>query len=324
MGELEGRVAIVTGAGRGLGREHALLMAREGASVVVNDLGGGVHGDVLSEPVAQQVVDEIVRSGGRAVASADDVSDFEGARHLVDQAINHFGGLDVLVNNAAILRDSLLEEMTEQEWDDAARVNLKGTFAPMRWAGRYWKHRFQAGKPVRASVINTSSTSGLFGTPGQANYGASKAGVAALTLIAAREWKRYGIRVNSIAPQARTRAYTAAFAEAPDKELMRAHIAASLGTSRPDGFDHFTPEQLSALAGSEDEIHPRLVAPLVVYLATESCPFSGECFEAGGRRPVTRLQGWTRREQFGQDGEWGVEEFRHALGSLEPIKSTPR
>src|ERR1700728_3690233 len=200
MGALDGRVAIITGAGRGIGREHALLFATEGAKVVVNDLGGGED-----RSAAEQVVDEITEMGGEAIANAEDVADWEAGKRLVEAAVETFGDLHVLVNNAGILRDRVLANMTEDEWDSVMRVHLKGHFVPTRHAAAYWRERTKAGKEVKGSVINTSSTSGLLGNPGQANYGAAKAGIAAFTVIAAQELSRYGVRVNAIVPAARTR-----------------------------------------------------------------------------------------------------------------------
>ena len=202
---LDGKVAIVTGAGRGIGRGHALEFARQGARVVVNDLGAEVDGTGSSSGPAGEVVDEIRAMGGDAVANGDDVSDWEGAQRLINTAIETFGGLDVLVNNAGILRDRFVVNMTEEEWDAVVTVHLKGHFAPTRFAAAYWRDRSKAGDPVKASVINTSSTSGLLGNPGQTNYGAAKAGIAAFTQICAMELARYGIRNNAIAPAARTR-----------------------------------------------------------------------------------------------------------------------
>src|SRR4029079_16207328 len=205
MGTLDGRVPIITGAGRGIGREHALLFASEGAKVVVNDLGGAMDGSGDDRTAAEQVVDEIKALCGEAVSTADTVADWEGAQRLINTAIEAFGDLHVLVNNAGILRDRVLVNMTEEEWDAVIHVHLKGHFAPTRWAAAYWREQKKAGKDVNASVINTSSTSGLLGNPGQTNYGAAKSGIATFSQIAAQELSRYGVRVNCIAPAARTR-----------------------------------------------------------------------------------------------------------------------
>ncbi len=201
----EGRVAIVTGAGRGIGRAHAVTLAEHGAAVVVNDLGTHVDGTSDESRRAQQVVDEIVGAGGRATANGDDVADWEGAQRLVNQAVETFGGLDVVVNNAGILRDRVLVNMTEGEWDAVIRTHLKGTFAPARWAATYWRSRAKSGEDNDARIINTTSVSGLYGNPGQTNYGAAKAGIAMFTQIAAAELGRYGVTVNAIAPLAITR-----------------------------------------------------------------------------------------------------------------------
>src|SRR3982751_618239 len=194
MGALDGRVAIITGAGRGIGREHALLFAQEGAKVVVNDLGGAMDGSGDDRTPAQEVVAEIKAMGGEAVANADNVADWEGGQRLVNAAIEAFGDLHVLVNNAGILRDRVLVNMTEEEWDAVIHVHLKGHFVPTRWAAAYWREQAKAGKEVKASVINTSSTSGLLGNPGQTNYGAAKSGIATFSQIAAQELSRYGAR----------------------------------------------------------------------------------------------------------------------------------
>ena len=201
----EGRVAIVTGAGRGLGREYALMLASEGAHVVVNDLGGARDGSGGDVGPAQAVADEIVAAGGAAVANTDDISSFAGAEQLVQQAVEVFGGLDVLVNNAGILRDRMLFSMSEDEWDSVIKVHLKGTFAPSHFAAAYWRDRAKAGETNDARLINTTSVSGLFANPGQGNYGAAKAGIASLTQIASQELGRYGVTANAVAPGALTR-----------------------------------------------------------------------------------------------------------------------
>ena len=205
MGSLDGRVTVITGAGRGIGRQHALFFAGEGAKVVVNDLGGDIHGEGGDRAPAQQVVDEILAMGGEAVANTDSVADFEGAKRLIDQAIEVFGDLHVLVNNAGILRDSMLVNMTEGDWDSVIAVHLKGHFCPTRHAAAYWREQVKAGNEVNASIINTSSTSGVLGNVGQTNYGAAKAGIAAFSNICALELGRYGVRSNAITPIARTR-----------------------------------------------------------------------------------------------------------------------
>jgi len=259
----EDRVCIVTGAGRGIGREYALMLAEHGAKVVVNDLGGERDGSGRSSGPAQEVVDEIVAAGGAAVVNDDDVSDWEGAQRMVNQAIETYGSLDVLVNNAGILRDRMLVNMTEAEWDAVIKVHLKGTFAPARWAAAYWREKAKAGEPVDARIINTTSVSGIYGNPGQTNYGAAKMGIAGFTIIAARELGRYGVTVNAIAPGALTR------------------LTEDLGMGQ----------------GSEEEkaaMHPRWIAPIVTWLAsTESTGVSGRVFEASGR-VLAVAEGWHR------------------------------
>ncbi|HEY1118066.1 MAG TPA: SDR family NAD(P)-dependent oxidoreductase, partial [Acidimicrobiales bacterium] len=205
MGLCEERVAIVTGAGRGIGREHALMLAEHGAAVVVNDVGGAPDGSGSDATPAQQVVAEIEAMGGRAVANADDVSDWDGAKNMIDQAVDAFGRLDVLVNNAGILRDRMLVNMSESEWDAVVQVHLKGTFAPARHAAEHWRNRAKAGEENDARIINTTSVSGIYGNIGQTNYGAAKMGIAGFTIIAALELARYGITVNAISPGALTR-----------------------------------------------------------------------------------------------------------------------
>ncbi len=252
-GLCEGRVAIVTGAGRGIGREHALMLAQHGAKVVVNDLGGEVDGSGGTMTPAQEVVELIKEGGGEAVANGDDVSDWEGAQRMVNQAIETFGGLDVVVNNAGILRDRMLSNMTEEEWDAVIKVHLKGTFGPARWAAAYWRERAKAGETNDARIINTSSVSGIYGNPGQTNYGAAKAGIAAFTIIAAQELHRYGVTVNAIAPGALTR------------------MTENLGMGQASDEE-------------KEMMHPRWIAPICTWLASaESAPVTGRVFEASGR-----------------------------------------
>jgi NAD(P)-dependent dehydrogenase (short-subunit alcohol dehydrogenase family) len=290
VGALEGRVAIITGAGRGLGREHALLLAAEGAKVVVNDLGSGVDGSGRDVTPAQRVVDEIKAAGGEAIANGDDVADWEGARRLVDQAIETFGDLHVLVNNAGILRDRMLVNMTEQEWDDVVNVHMKGHFSPMRWAAVHWRARAKAGGPVNAAVVNTSSGSGLHGNAGQTNYAAAKAGIAAMSVVAARELGRYGVRVNAIAPLARTR-------------LMATVAGMGDRIEQPDDLEEF------------DVWAPGNVSPLVAYLATADCPFTGQVFSVHGGR-VGLYQGWTVARRAEKGGRWEIGELRDALAGF--------
>jgi NAD(P)-dependent dehydrogenase (short-subunit alcohol dehydrogenase family) len=259
----EGRIAIVTGAGRGIGREHALSLARHGAKVVVNDLGGDMHGGGADLSPAQQVVAEIVADGGEAVANVDSVADWEGAQRLIQTAIDTFGDVHVLVNNAGILRDRVLANMTEEEWDAVINVHLKGTFATSRWAVAHWREQAKAGAPVSGRIINTTSVSGIYGNPGQTNYGAAKAGIAAFTNIAALEVGRYGVTVNAVAPIALTR-MTEGLGPAPE-----------------------TDEDREARA-------PHWIAPIVTWLASEeSAGVTGRVFEASGQF-LAVAEGWQR------------------------------
>jgi len=290
MGALDGRVAIITGAGRGIGREHALLFAAEGAKVVVNDLGGAADGTGDDRTPAQQVVDEITAMGGEAVANADNVADWEGGQRLVNTAVEAFGDLHVLVNNAGILRDRVLINMSEDEWDAVVRVHLKGHFVPTRFAAAYWREQTKAGRTVRASVINTSSTSGLFSNPGQSNYGAAKSGIATFTEICAKELVRYGVRVNAIAPAARTR----------------------LTESTPGLADVVAPP---SEPGKFDIWDPANVSPLVAWLATESCPASGKVFYVQGGR-VAVFRPWTLAEEIDRDERWTVSQLDAEMPKL--------
>jgi len=259
----EGRVAIVTGAGRGIGREHALSLARHGAKVVVNDVGGAVDGTGGDRSPAEQVVAEIAAAGGEAIANAESVADFHGAGRLVQAAIDAFGDLHVLINNAGILRDRMLVNMAEDEWDAVIQVHLKGTFAPSRHAAGYWRDRSKAGHSVNARIINTTSVSGIYGNPGQTNYGAAKAGIAAFTQIAALELARYGVTVNAVAPVALTR-MTENLGPAPETEDERAARS------------------------------PRWIAPIATWLASEeSAGVTGRVFEASGRF-LAVAEGWVR------------------------------
>ena len=290
-GALDGRVAIVTGAGRGLGREHALLLASLGARVVVNDRGGAADGSGGSDGgPAEAVAEEIRAAGGEAVANADDVSDWEGGRRLVAAAVAAFGDLHVLVNNAGILRDRFLVNMSVEEWDDVVRVHLRGHFVPTRWAAAWWRERAKSGVAVAASVVNTSSTSGLLGNPGQANYGAAKAGIAAFTLIAAAELERYGVRANAVAPMARTR--------------LTEHVPGWEDTVR-------APDDPSAF----DAWDPANVSPVVAWLAAESCPATGKVFYVHGSE-VRVMRGWELGEPVASPGggRWTVEKLGEALG----------
>ncbi|HVK23134.1 MAG TPA: SDR family oxidoreductase [Actinokineospora sp.] len=290
MGVLDGRIAVITGAGRGIGREHALLFAREGAAVMVNDLGGGNDGSGADAGPAQEVADEIVAAGGRAVANTDNVAEWAGAEALIAQAVAEFGGLDVVVNNAGILRDAFIAGMTESQWDSVVAVHLKGHAAVLHHAAAYWKDQAKAGAQRAASVINTASASGVtLPNAGQGNYGAAKAGIAALTLVAATELERYGVRVNAIAPIARTR----------------------LTLATPGMGAIFAQE---VAEGEFDAFSPANIAPLVAYLATEKCPHTGEVFAVQGGA-IQRLRGWTVAESTETDGPWTVDDIGTRLGA---------
>jgi len=284
MGALDGRVAIITGAGRGIGREHALLFAAEGAKVVVNDLGGTRDGAGADTGPAHDVVAEIRAAGGEAVANGDDVADWEGAQRLVNTAVETFGDLHVLVNNAGILRDRMLTNMTASEWDDVIRVHLRGHFMPTRWAATYWREQSKAGKPVKASVVNTSSTSGLFGNAGQTNYGAAKTGIATFTEIANTELARYGVRCNAIAPAALTR------------------LTEDLNPDRPE-----------VKPGEFDAQDPANISPFVAYLATEDCPIAGRIFWVRGGE-VALFQPFAIVDTITTDGRWTVEGLAKEAG----------
>ena len=289
MGALDGRVAIITGAGRGIGREHALLFASEGAKVVVNDLGGAIDGSGDDRSPAEQVVDEIKHMGGEAIANADNVAEWDGGKRLVDAAIEAFGDLHVLVNNAGILRDRVLINMTEDEWDAVIHVHLKGHFVPTRHAAAYWREQSKEGKEVKASVINTSSTSGLLGNPGQTNYGAAKAGIGAFTVICAQELSRYGVRVNAIAPAARTR-------------MTESTPGLSDVIKAPEG-------------GAFDVWDPANISPLVAYLATADCPATGKVFFVQGGT-VRLFQPWTMTETIQRPDRWTVAELQAEMSKL--------
>jgi NAD(P)-dependent dehydrogenase (short-subunit alcohol dehydrogenase family) len=277
---LKDRVAVITGAGRGIGREHALLFAREGAKVVVNDLGGATDGTGSDATPAQAVVDEITAAGGQAVANYDDVSDWDGAQRLINQAVETFGDLHVLVNNAGILRDRMLTNMSEEEWDAIMRVHLKGHFSPTRWAAAYWRDQAKKGIEVPRAVVNTSSTSGLFGNQGQTNYGAAKTGIATFSIIADAELGRYGVRVNAIAPAAATRL---------------------LGTVS-SGLESASSDEWSTM-------HPANISPFVAYLSTESCPIHGRVFFVHGGE-IFLFQPFSIVDKVSKEGFWTVEELQ--------------
>jgi len=281
----DGRIVIVTGAGRGIGREEALEFAREGARVVVNDVGVSRDGTGEDATPAQNVVDEIKALGAEAVANYDDISDFEGAKRLVQTAIESFGGLDVLVNNAGILRDRMLVNMTIEEWDSVIKVHLRGTFATSHHAAVYWRERSKAGDDVDARLINTSSSSGIYGNVGQSNYGAAKAGIASFTVITAMELERYGVMVNAIAPAALTR----------------------------------MTEDLVRWQGEDDEAQwdprdPSNVAPLVAWLGSkESRGITGRVFNVKGGY-VSVAEGWVAGPAEDKGARWDAGE----LGEVVP------
>ncbi|MFC9363261.1 SDR family oxidoreductase [Rhodococcus sp. NPDC057014] len=289
-GVVDGRVVIVTGAGRGIGRAHALAFAAEGAKVVVNDIGAGLDGSATGESPAEQVVAEIVAAGGEAVVNGDDVADWAGAENLIRTAIDTYGRLDVLVNNAGFLRDRMLVGMSEQEWDAVVRVHLKGHFATLRHAAAYWRAEAKAGNPVDARVVNTSSGAGLQGSIGQGNYAAAKAGIAELTIQAAAELKNYGVTVNAIAPAARTRMTVGAGG------AMAEAMAAP-----EEGFDAMAPENIS---------------PLVVWLGSvESKDVSGRVFEVEGGK-ITVAEGWRHGPAQDKGARWEPKEIGPVVADL--------
>ena len=288
MGVLDGRVAVITGAGRGIGREHALLFAAEGASVVVNDVGGSNSGEGADAGPARDVVDEIMAAGGTAVANTDDIATWAGAQGLIEQAVREFGTLDVVVNNAGILRDNYIAAMDEAQWDAVIGVHLKGHAAVLHHAAAYWKAQSKSGAQPNAAVINTASASGVtLAQPGQTNYGAAKAGIAALTLVAAAELERYGVRVNAIAPIARTRLTEAT-------PGLGAIFSAAV---EEDEFDYFSPANIS---------------PLVAYLASEKCPLTGQVFAVQGGA-ISTLAGWHDVRTIETDGPWSIDDLAARL-----------
>lgn len=263
MGTCDGRVCVITGAGRGIGREYALMLAEHGAKVVVNDLGGAMDGTGTSEGPAHDVVAEITAAGGTAIANGDDISTCEGSRRLIDTALEEFGDLHVVINNAGILRDRMLVNMTEDEWDAVIAVHLKGTFGPSHHASVHWRQQVKDGAEVRARIINTTSPSGIYGNIGQTNYGAAKAGIAAFTIIAAKELARYGVTVNAIAPAALTR------------------LTENLGMGQAD-------------EETKKTMSPRWIAPIVTWLASEdSQEITGRVFDVSGRM-LSVAEGWVR------------------------------
>lgn len=288
--QLDGRVVVVTGAGRGIGREHALLAAAEGARVVVNDTGAAADGSGRDDAVAAAVAAEITAAGGKAIASTADVTTIEGAQQLLGAALEAFGEVHGLVNNAGILRDRMFVNMSEDEWDDVITGQLRATFAPCRVFGAHWRDRSKAGAEVKASIVNVSSTSGLIGAIGQSNYGAAKAGIASLTQIIAQEMSRYGVRANAITPVARTRMTE----NVPGiKEMVAA------------------PEDAEAF----DVYHPGNVSPVVAYLLTEDCPATGSVFYAKGGE-IRQFQPWSYGKIIDKGARWTVEELQKEMADL--------
>ena len=290
MGLLDGKAAIVTGAGRGIGREEALLLASEGAAVVVNDLGGRSEGGGTDETAAQAVVAEIVATGGRATANAADVADWDQAGAMIDQAVEEFGGLDILINNAGILRDRMSFNLDQADWDSVVNVHLNGHFYPSRHAAAHWRARMkEAGAPVDAAIVNTTSESGLYGNAGQANYAAAKAGIASLTIVLARELERIGVRVNAVAPAARTRL---------TEELAGDYMSAEEGK-----FDAFDPQN---------------VAPAVVWLASPLAEgVSGQVLKVQGGQ-IQALEGWRPRIEITSDHPWSIDDIEANRAVLFP------
>jgi NAD(P)-dependent dehydrogenase (short-subunit alcohol dehydrogenase family) len=286
MHTLRDRVAIITGAGRGIGREHALLFAAEGAKVVVNDLGGNPDGTGADASPAQQVVDEIKAAGGEAVANYEDVTDWNGAKRMIDAAVETFGDLHVLVNNAGILRDRMIVNMTEEEWDGVIKVHLKGHFCPTRHAAAYWREQSKAGNDAKRAIVNTSSTSGLFGNVGQTNYGAAKMGIAAFTIITAQELSRLNVRVNAIAPAAHTR------------------LTAGLGVGEEP-----------VPGGPLDAAN---ISPFVAYLSTEECPINGRVFFVMGYQ-VHLFQPFAIIDKIEKDGRWTVAELEQRAARFADV-----
>jgi NAD(P)-dependent dehydrogenase (short-subunit alcohol dehydrogenase family) len=288
MGALDGKVAIVTGAGRGIGRGEAIGLAAEGASVIVNDLGGSWDGTGHDQRPAQQVVDEIVAAGGAAVANYDDIAEWDGGRRLIEQAIDTYGRLDILVCNAGIARDRTIFNMSESEWDDVIRVHLKGHFVPTHFATAHWRELAKStGKPANGRIIFTSSGSGVYGNSGQANYGAAKAGIAALGIIVAREMERYGVTCNSICPRARTR----------------------LTESAHGAFASVSEDQF-------DEYHPDNAAPLIAFLASDAASdVSGQTFLIFGGR-IELLCGWRVANSIELPRRWTLQEIVDSKDAL--------
>jgi len=287
MGLLDGKVAIVTGAGRGIGREEALLLAAEGATVVVNDVGAAVTGEGGDVHPAQEVVDAITGAGGTAAVNGDDISSWAGAKNVVDQAVDTYGSLDILVNNAGILRDKMSFNMDESDWDDVIRVHLKGHFAPTHFAAVYWRSKSKAGEATSGRIINTSSEAGLYGNAGQANYSAAKAGIASMTWVLARELERYGVTANAIAPRARTR--------------MTENLFGQMAAKKDEGFDEWDPKN---------------IAQLIAFLATdEAADVNGQIFVVFGGN-IYAMSGFHPVGEVHRDHAWSPAELVAAKGEL--------
>jgi NAD(P)-dependent dehydrogenase (short-subunit alcohol dehydrogenase family) len=307
MGGLTNRVAIVTGGGRGLGREHALLLAAEGAKVIVNDIGSTTQGRD-----ADAVVDEIRSHGGDAVADYNDVSEWNAARDLILNTISTYGSLEVIVNNAGIHREGILDDLAEHAWDEVMKVNLRGHVAPLRWAASYWMAEHQAGRTRMASVINTTSLAGLASFGGPVQYSAAKAGVAQLTINASRQLADYGVRVNAIAPAALTPMIA--------QVAIRADHAAVLGgQSQPATFA----DVLASRSGDFDRFHPGNVSPLVAYLAREDSPETGQVYEVHGGH-IGLFQPWHVVASISKDERWTVNELASRMHELDiPLVPPP-
>ncbi|RJL24463.1 SDR family NAD(P)-dependent oxidoreductase [Bailinhaonella thermotolerans] len=289
MGSLDGKVALITGAGRGIGREEALFFAAEGARVVVNDPGVEPDGSGGDRGVAAAVAEEIVRAGGRAVADTGSVARWEDARQMVETAVEAFGDLHIVVNNAAVERNRALPKLAESDFDEVVGVKLKGTFAVSHWAARHWRERRAAGDRVDRAIVNTTSGSGLLNPlPAQTGYAAANAGVAAMTVVHALELRGWGVRVNAVSPS-----------------MVRTRLTRDVPGMPPAPAD-----------GAHDPLHPRAIAPVAAYLASPDCPFTGQVFSVRGTT-VTRNQGWTAAERVtGDDAPWTVESLARALGAL--------